>query len=314
METTTQYEDAMGAYGFNDLPTYDRLITPFPSVRLIRSVGGEAGWNMPVSVWHAPSGIGEEVAFDALPHDCIAFSLQGEIECVRGSAAGRRGKSRSDFFTLQLGGHESFFVSRDETRFVHINFGPALWRAIAEEIVGSVGAHSELRPDRVFFPDRDLRRMIDRYVARALTGDTPPAIEMDSQANLIALALLKSHSSLPIAKEFRPMALPPARLTRVKDFIEANLDRDLGLADIAAAAELSPFHFARAFKHQTGVPPHHYLMERRVDRARQLLAASQVSLAEIALACGFAGQSHFTTAFKRHTGVTPGAWRAAVCS
>lgn len=108
------------------------------------------------------------------------------------------------------------------------------------------------------------------------------------------------------------MALAPLRLARVKEFVDAHLADDLSLAEIAAAAELSPFHFARVFKRETGAPPHRYLMERRVARARELLAGTTMDLAEVALACGFAGQSHFTTAFKRHTGLTPGAWRAAV--
>jgi AraC family transcriptional regulator len=102
------------------------------------------------------------------------------------------------------------------------------------------------------------------------------------------------------------------QVRRATDYLMAHLDEDMSLTELAASVRLSPFHFARAFKRSTGRPPQRYLMQLRVERAREILAGTDIALAEIALACGFAGQSHFTTAFKRHTGVTPGAWRAAV--
>jgi len=102
------------------------------------------------------------------------------------------------------------------------------------------------------------------------------------------------------------------RLARARAFVEAHIADDIGVADMAAATELSVFHFARCFKRETGVAPHHYLMSARVERAKAMLAETSLTLGEIARACGFAGQSHFTTAFGRHTGVTPGAWRSAL--
>jgi len=102
------------------------------------------------------------------------------------------------------------------------------------------------------------------------------------------------------------------RLAHARAFIEAHFADNIGLADMAAATELSVFHFARCFKRETGVAPHHYLMSARVERAKAMLAETSLTLSEIARACGFAGQSHFTTAFGRHTGVTPGAWRSAL--
>ena len=106
--------------------------------------------------------------------------------------------------------------------------------------------------------------------------------------------------------------LAPWQVKRVTAYLTDNLKHDFSLIDVAAQIGLSPHHFSRAFKRATGRPPHRFLMERRVERARDMLSGTRLSLVEIALACGFAGQSHFTTAFKRHTGLTPGAWRAAV--
>ncbi|TRW17540.1 helix-turn-helix domain-containing protein [Glacieibacterium frigidum] len=102
--------------------------------------------------------------------------------------------------------------------------------------------------------------------------------------------------------------LPPAKLKRVTDFIEAELGRGISLDDIAGVAGLSPFHFSRVFKMATGETPYRFLGARRLARARALLAGA-MPLAEIALACGFASQSHFTAAFTKAFGLSPGRYR-----
>jgi AraC family transcriptional regulator len=108
------------------------------------------------------------------------------------------------------------------------------------------------------------------------------------------------------------LAISPQRLRRVLDYIEASLgERNLSLAEIAAVAHLSPFHFSRAFKSATGTAPHRFVVERRVDRAKTLLADPEMSLAEIAAAVGFANQAHFSTMFRRLTSMSPRQYRQA---
>ena len=92
--------------------------------------------------------------------------------------------------------------------------------------------------------------------------------------------------------------------------MEAHLDEDITLDRLAGEACLSPYHFARAFKAATGAPPHRYLTDRRLERAKILIAANQLPLAAIAAACGFSSQAHFTKTFKAATGATPGVYRA----
>jgi AraC family transcriptional regulator len=96
---------------------------------------------------------------------------------------------------------------------------------------------------------------------------------------------------------------------RAKEFMSANLQRDVSTAAVAAECSLSAGHFARAFRRSTGLSPHQWLLCRRIDEAHGLLRARRLSLAEIARACGFADQSHFTKAYARLRGITPGAWR-----
>jgi transcriptional regulator GlxA family with amidase domain len=103
--------------------------------------------------------------------------------------------------------------------------------------------------------------------------------------------------------------LPPAAMRRVYEYIEAHLHDSIELAELAAIAGLSIFHFARQFKQSAGVTPHYYLIRSRVERARELLASTDLSLSEIAFATGFSDQSHLTRHFRQMIGVTPGQFR-----
>src|SRR5207245_1425894 len=103
----------------------------------------------------------------------------------------------------------------------------------------------------------------------------------------------------------RRSELPACRLRRVTQHVQENLQRELRLAELSALVHMSPYHFARLFKRSTGVPPHKFLVRRRIDEARALLEARTVPIAEISRLVGFRTPSHFTTTFRRITGMTP---------
>ena len=109
----------------------------------------------------------------------------------------------------------------------------------------------------------------------------------------------------------RNSVLPLARLRRVTDYIQEHLDEDLRLSQLGSVVYMSPYHFARLFQHSTGLPPHRFVVRTRIDRAITLLAARDIPIARIARLVGFRTPSHFSTVFRRLTGTTPGAYRAA---
>lgn len=125
--------------------------------------------------------------------------------------------------------------------------------------------------------------------------------------SLTAALLRAAHPSPPPPRT--TAGLSEVRLQRLEEWIEENLGESFGLTEMAQVVGLSPFHFARALKATTGLSPRAWVTQRRVGRARTLLASNALPLAEIALACGFADQAHFTHVFGRETGSTPGAWR-----
>jgi AraC family transcriptional regulator len=96
-----------------------------------------------------------------------------------------------------------------------------------------------------------------------------------------------------------------ARLRKVFEYIEEHLSEDISLCALAAIAGFSVHHFGEIFKAETGLAPHHFLIERRIHRAKELLLGGNTPIAQIAVEVGFSGQSHFTEHFRRLTGSTP---------
>jgi AraC family transcriptional regulator len=127
---------------------------------------------------------------------------------------------------------------------------------------------------------------------------------------MLALHLIRN-ASTPRPTDGRTYgALAGERLRAVVEYVEDHLDAGPTLEQMAAASHLSPYHFARRFKAATGLPPHQYLIVRRVERAKQLLREERdISLAEIAVCAGFSDQSQFSHHFKRVIGVTPRQFR-----
>lgn len=113
----------------------------------------------------------------------------------------------------------------------------------------------------------------------------------------------------PAAFSFRRGGLPPVLESRAKARLTADLQAETRIGDLARECGLSTRHFLRAFKTSTGEPPHRWLLQRRIERARELLVASDLDLSEVADVCGFSDQSHFSRTFRRFMGTTPGAWR-----
>jgi transcriptional regulator of acetoin/glycerol metabolism len=103
--------------------------------------------------------------------------------------------------------------------------------------------------------------------------------------------------------------LPPGAMRRVREHVEVHLSESMDLAELAGVAGRSVYHFARAFKQSTGETPHHYLVRRRIEQAREMLAHSELPLSEIALATGFSDQSHLARHFRQMLGMTPGQFR-----
>ena len=167
-----------------------------------------------------------------------------------------------------------------------------------------------LRDDLVFVADPTLQSHAQTYLARAFDSTLlPTQLEMEARALLLVDQLHRLHD-VQAWRDPAPGGLAAWQLNRACDFLQAHIASDIGLSTLADLVGLSPKHFARAFKQSTGVPPHQWLIARRVERAQALLRSTPMSLSEVALNCGFADQSHFTATFRRVTGNSPGRFRS----
>jgi AraC family transcriptional regulator len=126
----------------------------------------------------------------------------------------------------------------------------------------------------------------------------------------IALIRKYGHISAPLVPLKGGLSQP--RLKQVFAYIEEHLDRELRLQELAHLAGLSPFHFARSFRQSVGATPHQYILQKRVQRAKELLLRPEWSIEQVASATGFAGASQFSRVFRQSAGATPTEWRRNV--
>ncbi|MCG3145291.1 MAG: HTH-type transcriptional activator RhaS [Gammaproteobacteria bacterium] len=146
------------------------------------------------------------------------------------------------------------------------------------------------------------------------SGDAGWREVIRSLVNQLAIHLLRAHINAQRSDgiELSRVGIVDRRLRRAIEFMHDNCGRELSLAEIAGAAYLSEFHFARLFKKITGATPHAYLASLRIERARRLLAETDLSIVEVGAQVGYNSQSHFTKIFRDATGSTPRAFRQAV--
>lgn len=157
--------------------------------------------------------------------------------------------------------------------------------------------------------DPAIRHMMLALRAELQTGCPSGRLYGEALATALAVHLLHHRTARPPGVGDHRGTLPPACLRRVLDHIEAHLGEDTRLHRLAALAQLSPRHFAALFKQSTGLSPHRYVLQRRIERAKELLRDRRRSVAEVGYALGFPSQAHFTTMFRKLIGTTPAAYR-----
>jgi len=135
-------------------------------------------------------------------------------------------------------------------------------------------------------------------------------IYVETLANQLALHLLQTYSATQSLAERRAAKLSPFKLQRAIDYIDEHLRDDLTLSSISEALAMSPGHFAHALRQSTGLPPHRYVLERRIERAKSLLRQTELPITEVAQLIGCASHSHFSVLFHRSTGCSPRDYRS----
>lgn len=264
------------------------------------------GWAGVTVELHAFDDLDTEVRV----HDhVVALHLAGNVTISQG----RDGRTRTRAMhpgdvTITPAGPPTHWRQAGHSLAVLVRLSPAYVAAVA-------GDECALDPER--FEIRQAFSARDATIEESVRG-LLSALELegvdgrvyaDTLACELAIHLLREHTTAGTAPVWPRARLSPHKLRRAIEYIDDNLRNELQLSAIADAVALSPGHFAHAFRQATGVSPHRYIVERRVEHAKALLRKSDLPITEIAHQVGCASHSHFSVMFHRVTGVTPRGFR-----
>lgn len=141
--------------------------------------------------------------------------------------------------------------------------------------------------------------------------NTASSLMMDSLANVLTVHLLRQYATIQPHLPVYDGGIPQRQLAQVLDYMDVHLEQDLKLADLAQLLDMSQFHFSRLFKQSMGLSPFQYLLQQRVERAKQLLKQTDQPIVDIAFECGFSSHSHLSRQFRQVTGMTPKVYRVS---
>ena len=201
------------------------------------------------------------------------------------------------------------YQAEGDDHFLQVQISPQFVQKVALEAI-------ELDPDRLELTTEF--RIRDPQIEQTLLmlrselhkgGGWVGSLYVESLANVLAVNLLREHSTAQPRVAQYEGGLGDRKILQVSDYINEHLDQDIKLEDLATLVGISQFHFSRLFKHSMGISPHQYLLQQRVERAKQLLKNSPAAIADIALQCGFSSQSHLGKSFRKLTGITPSTYR-----
>jgi AraC family transcriptional regulator len=254
-----------------------------------------------------------QASYGAVPDHLVVVHLDGPVGVSRYLDKGQARRAIPPGGLFILPGGVDFGVRLEgELESLHVYVRDSILREVAGELFGADADRMKLVPR---LGDQD--PLIERLALniRGALGDAEPSasVYVDYLARALSAHLLRAHSNYSgrSAEQRAPGELTRAQFDRVVDCMESNLTGALTLADLAAAASLSPTHFARRFKATTGAAPHQHIMRLRLQRAQRLLRETPRSIAQVAFDCGFAHQGHLTRVFTRLAGITPAAFRRA---
>jgi AraC family transcriptional regulator len=192
-------------------------------------------------------------------------------------------------------------ASETDKTTLHVHLNPELVRQVAEtskldqiDLVTCFSKH-----------DLHLHQIAMLLLSELESDGIMGQLYVESLTQVLVIHLLRHYSTSTQNIALKHSGLTTSQVRQAIDYVQAHLDRNLSLAEIAAATNISPTYFSRLFKRATGSSPHQYVIQQRVERAKFLLKTTDLAIANIASQVGFSSQSHLTQHFKRLTGVTP---------
>jgi AraC family transcriptional regulator len=213
--------------------------------------------------------------------------------------------------TIAVAGEEYQIRSAGQVEILNWGIAPAFLDSVAEREFGRPCGAVEIHSLQGATDDR-LWELGRRLTAEVHSPRYASQLYFDTLATQLAICLLRDHSSLADGKRQALSRVDDDRIRKAIDYIHSNLSYNISLEDLAIETGLSSGYLVTAFKQATGLPPHRYQLEKRIERAKVLLANPHRTITQVALDVGFSSQSHLTSVFKRLAAMTPKAYRSQI--
>jgi AraC family transcriptional regulator len=249
---------------------------------------------------------GTEARVSVLHQPALMMALRtGSIEV---------GLRRSEMMRSTFGAGEMCLVPRHVETWLRTDDSHYLYLSVDISDAALSAASDGTRGDVEL---RRVGRLVDARVgalatavnAERVAGFPNGRLFLDSVEQALAVALVKGYAVQRRSVQTHRGGLGSARLRRIKEFVDARIDDELTLCEMAQAVELSPAHFSRMFRKSTGETPHQFFLRQRVERAKEMLRSADGRVLDVAVACGFKSQQHFAQAFRNVCGASPTEYR-----
>ncbi|WP_179049767.1 AraC family transcriptional regulator [Nostoc sp. TCL26-01] len=283
----------LGSSGMNALEqktrTYDHITIQLPGLTIDRHLSSP-----------------DELEFPGCQHHLLCLLLsdgnQQQITQI-GEQVSEKNQNKGEFWICpaQVPGIWAWQSTDESLMFV---IDPVLLSQTAAEIGGLSANNVELLT-KVNTNDPQIEAIARLFQAELSTGGIGGQLYAESLKQVLIIHLLRQHCAFPPKIQHSPGGLGKHKLQQILNYIHSHLEQAIQLTELAKIADISQYHFCRLFKHSMGVSPYQYVLQQRMEKAKQLLQQGKYTIAEIAQMVGCADQSHFTKHFKKYTGVTP---------
>ena len=246
----------------------------------------------------------ELVVESLLNHLIVIHTTPQPVEVVeRADSLRFKGFAQAGSINIHSAGSMASCCWSEAISFVRLDIAPQFIQQVAEQ-VDTNSHHSQELINIAHTHDAKILQISQWLLDEQASDGAGGQLYVDSLLNLLAVHLLRTYTT-QFHEARSPQHLTQQQISRAIDYMHAHLDQDISLEILAQAVNLSPSHLRRLFKQATGIAPHQYLINLRVNRAKELLLSRRFSIHEVAAEVGFADQSHLHRHFKRTFGVTP---------
>ena len=275
-----------------------------PNARL--EACAELGDGLSAALW---SNHQDAQDYQAPGHHTLSCYIGGGTGTFRRDQPGAKGGP--DKLCILPAEHQSAWVINGKIRLAHVYFSPEQFALGCVTLLDREPRTLQLR-ESTFLEDAGQARRFHQLIALDWHEPAERLLTSSLAHELLSHTLLSQGGARDGLRLKGGLAAYQRRL--LVEYIEQHLDEPISLGRLAGLCALSEYHFARMFRQSFGLPPHQYLLARRLTRARTLLRNGALPLGEIALLCGFSSASHFTHRFRQAMGATPGEYRQAFCA